>query len=126
MISKNLTKMMKKIFLQQGSICRLLSRNFKKTYDQLRKLTDKKIISIPFWVDQSLWFEINNKQVLREKYGLNKTDYLVGSFQRDTEGHDLKSPKLIKGPDIFLEIVTSMYEKNKNLKVVLSGKEGII
>lgn len=94
----------------------------KKTYDQLRKLTDKKITSIPFWVDQNLWFEINNKQALREKYGLNKTDYLVGSFQRDTEGHDLKSPKLIKGPDIFLEIVTSMYEKNKNLKVVLSGK----
>ena len=46
----------------------------KKTYDQLRKLTDKKITSIPFWVDQSLWFEINNKHELREKYGLNKSD----------------------------------------------------
>ena len=45
---------------------------------------------------------------------------MVGSFQRDTEGHDLKSPKLIKGPDIFIEIIKKI--KNKNLKVVLTGK----
>ena len=36
---------------------------------------------------------------------------LVGSFQRDTEGSDLISPKLIKGPDIFIEIVKNMYQQ---------------
>ena len=30
---------------------------------------------------------------------------LIGSFQRDTEGYDLKTPKLSKGPDIFCDIV---------------------
>ena len=47
---------------------------------------------------------------------------MIGSFQRDTEGSDLISPKLIKGPDIFLEIVNDIFLHNKNLKVVLTGK----
>ena len=34
----------------------------------------------------------------------------------------LQEIKLVKGPDIFLKIVKKMYEDNKNLKVVLSGK----
>jgi len=94
----------------------------KKTLFQLRKLTNKTIVDIPFWVDQSLFYEILNKTELRRKYNLNEQDYLIGSFQRDTEGSDLVSPKLIKGPDIFLDIVSEMYTKNKNLKVILTGK----
>lgn len=93
-----------------------------KTKEQLSKLTNKKIISIPFWIDQNLWFEIESKDQLRNEFNLDKSDYLIGSFQRDTEGHDLLSPKLIKGPDIFLKIVKEMYKKNKKVKVVLAGK----
>ena len=37
-----------------------------------------------------------------KKYNLSNEDYIVGSFQRDTEGHDLHSPKLSKGPDLFI------------------------
>ena len=81
-----------------------------------------KITSIPFWVDNNIFYNIENKVELRNKFGFNHDDFIVGSFQRDTEGHDLKSPKLIKGPDIFFNIVLSMYKKNKNLKVLLSGK----
>jgi glycosyltransferase involved in cell wall biosynthesis len=92
------------------------------TKKQLRTLTDKKITSIPFWVNQNIWFEISQKKELREKYNFNHDDYLIGSFQRDTEGHDLVSPKLIKGPDILLGIIQKLNEENKNLKVVLSGK----
>ena len=47
---------------------------------------------------------------------------MIGSFQRDTEGSDLITPKLIKGPDIFLELVTKLYKKKNNLKIVLTGK----
>ena len=92
------------------------------TKKQLRTLTDKKITSIPFWVNQNIWFEISQKKELREKYNFNHDDYLIGSFQRDTEGHDLVSPKLVKGPDILLGIIQKLNEENKNLKVVLSGK----
>lgn len=89
---------------------------------QLSTLTNKKITSIPFWVNQNNWFEIEEKENLREDFDLSKEDYLVGSFQRDTEGHDLISPKLIKGPDIFLELIKEEYKKNNKLKVILSGK----
>jgi len=92
-----------------------------KTKEQLQKLTNKKIISIPFWINQKNYFYKDDKKELREKLGFSTSDFLVGSFQRDTEGHDLKSPKLIKGPDIFLNIVSEMNKKNENLKVVLSG-----
>ena len=50
----------------------------------------------------------------------------MGSFQRDSEGSDLTKPKLIKGPDVYLEIVKRLYKENNNLEVVLTGKEEII
>lgn len=93
-----------------------------KTKEALSTLTNKPIVSIPLWVNQNNWFYIENKTLLRKKFGFNKNDYLIGSFQRDTEGFDLKSPKLIKGPDIFIEIIKKIYKENKNLKVVLTGK----
>ena len=93
-----------------------------KTEEELRKITNKKIFKVPFWVDGSIWFPIEDKVNLRKKYNFDINDYLIGSFQRDTEGHDLRSPKLIKGPDIFLEISKKIYSKNKNLKIVLAGK----
>tara|TARA_B100000035_G_scaffold39302_1_gene29615 strand:+ start:8817 stop:9740 length:924 start_codon:yes stop_codon:yes gene_type:complete len=93
-----------------------------KTYKQLVKLTDKKIFVIPFWVNQNIWFQLDNKALLRKKYNIDEKSFLVGSFQRDTEGHDLKSPKLSKGPDQFLKIVKQLQDEKKDLMVLLSGK----
>lgn len=93
-----------------------------KTFDQLNKLTDKEIHTIPFWINQNIWFSIDDKSALRDKFGFSQNDFLVGSFQRDTEGYDLKSPKLIKGPDIFLDLIKKMNENKENLIVVLTGK----
>ena len=92
-----------------------------KTASQVAKLTKKKITSIPFWVNTNIWFEISEKRILKEKYKFHKNDYLIGSFQRDSEGHDLKQPKLSKGPDRFIEILLDMKKINKNLHVVLTG-----
>lgn len=93
-----------------------------KTKEQLQTLTNKKIISIPFWVDQNIWKELSDKNSIRDKYRLSKNDFLIGSFQRDTEGSDLISPKLIKGPDIFLQIIRKLNISKKNLVVILTGK----
>ena len=92
-----------------------------KTKEQLKKLTNKHIISIPFWVNQKNWYHIEKKNELRNKWDIGTNDYLVGSFQRDTEGTDLESPKLIKGPDLFIKILEDIKEYNKNLVVVLAG-----
>lgn len=93
-----------------------------KTKHQLQNLTDKKITSIPFWVNQNIFFEIEDKEKLRKKWDIGKKEFLIGSFQRDTEGSDLISPKLIKGPDIFIEIIKKYYMGDKNLTVILTGK----
>ena len=92
-----------------------------KTLISLQTLTNKKITSIPFWVNQKNYFYKENKDILRKKLGFEANEFLVGSFQRDTEGKDLESPKLIKGPDIFIEIVNKLKENRKDLKVVLAG-----
>lgn len=92
-----------------------------ETKEILMRLTTKPIYFLPLWVNQNIWFEKDNKSEIRKKYGFNSKQYLIGSFQRDTEGGDLVSPKLVKGPDIFLEIVNKLYEKNKNISIVLTG-----
>ena len=93
-----------------------------KTKTQLEKLTKKNIYVLPYWINNKIWYEKVNKLDLRKKYSFNQNDFLVGSFQRDTEGSDLISPKLIKGPDIFLEITRKIIKNNPNLKIVLTGK----
>lgn len=93
-----------------------------ETSNKLETLTDKKIIKVPYWVDSEKWFQIKNKDQLRKKYGFQQEEYLIGSFQRDSEGHDLNLPKLEKGPDIFLDLISKKVNEVNHLKVVLTGK----
>ena len=83
-------------------------------------MTKKPIFVQPFWVNNNLWKHMD-KQKAREELDISKDLFLIGSFQRDTEGHDLKTPKLEKGPDIFCDIVEKIHKSKKNLTVVLSG-----
>ncbi len=93
-----------------------------KSREQIQTLTDKKIFQIPFWINQHKFFELKDKVQIREELNIPLDSYVVGSFQRDTEGSDLKSPKLSKGPDRFLEITRDMKKSKKNLTIILTGK----
>lgn len=93
----------------------------KKTKDQISNMTTKPIFVSPFWSNQDIWFPIDEKEALREKYGIDKSFYLVGSFQRDTEGHDLISPKLEKGPDLFCDYIEKIREEREEEICVLLG-----
>lgn len=83
----------------------------------------KRIITIPFWNNEHVWRKID---VSRTQFAIKQDVYLVGSFQRDTEGGSIPtgiySPKLEKGPDIFIEAVKVLRERHPNLQVVLSGR----
>ncbi len=72
------------------------------------EITKKPVFIQPFWINQRLWAP-RNKVVCREKHGLPNDGYLIGSFQRDTEGHDLITPKLAKGPDVFCRYAGTGY-----------------
>ena len=91
-----------------------------KSSEQLVSLTTKKIYNFPFWVNSKIWFDIPESSLLKIKYNIPKDRYILGSFQRDTEGKDKISPKLSKGPDRFIEIVKKMAEKKK-IFVLLAG-----
>ena len=82
--------------------------------------TDKDIHVAPFWVNQKIWKGLN-KNNCRKDLSLPINDFIIGSFQRDTEGHDLISPKLEKGPDQFCDIIEKMYEENSNIHILLGG-----
>ena len=92
------------------------------TKEQLSNLTNKNIYSIPFWLNQNIWYPIKDKSKIREKFDIKEDAYVIGSFQRDTEGSDLISPKLSKGPDQFLEIILKYRKKYPNLFIILTGK----
>jgi len=104
-------------FFQRDKITNMYHVPCEKTKEILQKLTNKEIFVQPFWANQNIWRQIEDRNSLKREFNfpLNKT--LIGSFQRDTEGHDLKSPKLSKGPDIFCDII----EKMDNVEVVLAG-----
>lgn len=91
------------------------------TQEFIGKLTSKPIHQITYWANQRIWKVTGDKSKLRQKYGIDNDAYVIGSFQRDTEGHDLRSPKLEKGPDLLADFIVSLHQKRKNVFVVLAG-----
>jgi len=94
-----------------------------KTADVLSNYTNKPITPITFWVNENIWKEhTGDFDGLRRTYNLPRKRVLVGSFQRDTEGHDLVSPKLVKGPDLFCDYMELLHSQiEQNLEIVLTG-----
>jgi glycosyltransferase involved in cell wall biosynthesis len=80
---------------------------------------------IPYGIDTAVFYPIPKSdfqiQEMVKTWKIPSDHYLVGSFQRDTEGKDLQSPKLVKGPDRFLEIVTHINQQTPSIHVVLAG-----
>jgi len=80
---------------------------------------------IPYGIDTTIFYPIPKSdyqlQELVKTWNIPSSHYLVGSFQRDTEGNDLISPKLVKGPDRFLEIVSLINQQAPSIHVVLAG-----
>jgi glycosyltransferase involved in cell wall biosynthesis len=98
-----------------------------KTKEQIENLTKKPIWIQPFWVNDKIWYSagLKKREHMRNQMSLDDSHFLVGSFQRDTEGHDLISPKLEKGPDLFCDAIEQMRDAyashGKEVRVLLAG-----
>ncbi len=96
-----------------------------KTKEQIEPYTTRPIHVIPFWVNNTNWYNIENKTSLRSKFGIDPEAYLIGSFQRDTEGNSIANgsfiPKLEKGPDLFCDTVEIFHKAKGNVQVLLAG-----
>jgi glycosyltransferase involved in cell wall biosynthesis len=80
---------------------------------------------VPYLVDHQtfrpLFTDEKERDQVRSSLGIPANAYVIGSFQRDTEGADLVTPKYVKGPDILLEIVDMLHRKGYPVHALLAG-----
>ena len=88
-----------------------------QTRDFIKQHTVKPIHKLGYWCEADLWVPYDHDQAKKE-FGL-ENKFVVGSFQRDTEGSDLTSPKLEKGPDLLCDYLERI--KTDKLHVLLGG-----
>lgn len=84
---------------------------------------DSKLVRIPIGVDLSLFRPPGKgeRTALRAELGIPQEAFVIGSFQKDGDGWGAgDSPKLIKGPDVFLETI-GLLQDRPGLFVCLSG-----
>lgn len=108
-----------KEFLDRDSLTSVYHVPNFRTEKFVKNITDKPVHVIPYWANQKIWKRTGDKKDLRAKHGLPVDSFCVGSFQRDTEGSDLLSPKLEKGPDLLVDYLEKI--KRDDLHVVLAG-----
>jgi hypothetical protein len=90
-----------------------------KTKQIIQKYVSKPVFMEPFWINQRIFHPLSKLKCVND-LSLPEDKFIIGSFQRDTEGYDLKTPKLEKGPDVFCDIVEKI-SKNKDVHVLLGG-----
>lgn len=108
-------------FMRRDSVTTAYHVYNDRAHAQVSALTSKPIHVVRYWANQRLWRRTGTREGLRKKHGLPLDGYLVGSFQRDTEGHDLRSPKLEKGPDLLVDMLERLATRQPKLHVVLAG-----
>jgi glycosyltransferase involved in cell wall biosynthesis len=83
-----------------------------------------KIVIIPIGVDTKIFSAPTPLQrtAMRNLLGISQDAFCIGSFQKDGTGwNGGDEPKLIKGPDIFLQVIAKLNEQYSNLHILLTG-----
>jgi glycosyltransferase involved in cell wall biosynthesis len=84
----------------------------------------EKVRLIPIGINLSMFPLVSQRQrtIARERLGLREDDIVIGSFQKDGEGWGEGSrPKLIKGPDVFVETVARLKKEKSRVHILLTG-----
>lgn len=110
----------RKNFLERDAFVDVYHVPCEKTKEFIKKHTSKPIEVITYWCNYHLFKEFNRNET-KKFFNLPLDKFIVGSFQRDTEGSDLKTPKLEKGPDIFVEYVKKLISSGLKVHVLLNG-----
>ena len=110
----------KRNFLERDRYVDIYHVPCEKTKDFIKNYTSKPIKVITYWCNHHLFKEFNRDET-KKFFNLPLDKFIVGSFQRDTEGHDLKTPKLEKGPDIFVDYMKKLKKAGKDVHVLLNG-----
>ena len=84
----------------------------------------EKVRRIPIGIDASLFRPTTPalRADARRDLGLPESAFVVGSFQKDGVGWgDGMEPKLVKGPDVLVDVLTQVRRQVPELHVLLSG-----
>lgn len=135
---KNTFLLYKKLIATATNYIELTNRDFNKikkyvnlwiapNEKQLKLFKDNNIPVAyqPFYVNEKMFYSLNKTKkelchLLNFDYELIKGKFLIGSFQRDSLGLDLSKPKWQKNPELLLNILQELPNKNKWL-LVLAG-----
>lgn len=95
-------------------------------FDRFRRwgVDEKKLRMIPLGVDLELFKPASSerKHSLRQRFNVPSDAICIGSFQKDGNGWGSgDEPKMIKGPDVFVETVARLKREFPNLFVLLTG-----
>ena len=67
---------------------------------------------------------MKKKNLFKKVHKIPDNAFIIGSFQKDSNGWaNSKEPKLVKGPDIFIDTIKILKEKIKELFVILAGPQ---
>lgn len=83
-----------------------------------------KLVRIPIGVDTALFTTptVDQRRVARQRFGIPDGALVVGSFQKDGVGWgDGMEPKLIKGPDIYVEAMCALKARGLPVMAFLTG-----
>lgn len=86
-------------------------------------ISSNKIVIIPIGIDLKDFCAVSNneKEYLRKQNNVPANSFVIGSFQKDGNGWgEGLEPKLIKGPDVFCDVVEYLNSKYK-IFVLLTG-----
>jgi len=84
----------------------------------------QKVNRIPISIDINKFDFTNDKKKssIRNRLNIPDSTFLIGSFQKDGIGWgEGNEPKLIKGPDIFLDVIKALKDSHKDIMVLLTG-----
>ena len=87
-------------------------------------IPETKIATIPLGVDLARFFPPTeeSRRSVRARLGIPQDVICIGSFQKDGVGWEEGfEPKLVKGPDVFLEVVANLSARYNNLLILLTG-----
>lgn len=84
----------------------------------------EKVALLPLGVDLTAFTPPTpaQRQRARQRLGIPPDAFCVGSFQKDGVGwSDGLTPKYVKGPDIFLQVMEQVHRKHENLFALLTA-----
>jgi len=91
------------------------------TEEAVKKYMSVPTARLPYWLLSSVISDRDEDKISKVKQEISNGEILIGSFVKDGNGKIGETPKLSKGPDIFVEVLEKLHSSGMKVKAVLGG-----